>query len=172
MEMESQKAPGALKKPKPTGPEILEAGTYLIKYRNTFKLTQRQAAKLLGLSYRRIQIYEATTGWNQENRGRILAYPGLFDFSATSGLARQGWSNQRSLSKAIDRIIAGEAPRKRPRRKGADAARIDPGLANVQDRLRQVYGTKVVIDGGAIAFYHYGNKEVFEMLVERLLGGI
>ncbi len=167
METESQKAPGAFKKPRPTGPEILEAGTYLIQYRDTYKLTQRQTAKLLGLSYRRVQTYEATTGWNQQNKDRVLAYPGLFDFTATTSLARQSWSSQRSLARAMDRIIAGEVPRKKPRRQG-DGNGLDPDLYDIQDRLRQRYGTKVVIDTSSVSFHHYGNRDLLEMLIEKL----
>lgn len=169
MDSELRKAPGALSKPEPSGVEMLELGTYLRTYRKFYKLTQRQAAKLLGLKYRRIQIYEAASKWNAENQGRLRAYPGIFDFSVTSGVARQGWSNQASLARALDRIIAGEVPRKRHRRKVASPARLDPDLADVQDRLRQAYQTKVVIDEMGVTFHHYGNKELLQALIEKLL---
>lgn len=166
MGIEMQKAPVALSKPKPTGQEILELGLYLVEYRKEYGLTQRQASKLLGLSYRRLQTYEATAGWNESNREQVRAFPGLFDFTATITLARQGWSSQRSLAAAMDRVIEGKAPRKRYQR-GDKSSASDHAAA--LDRLRERYGTKVLIGAEAISFHHYGNSEILEMLIHKLL---
>lgn len=164
--MVQQNPPGALRKPKPSGVEILELGEYLASYREAFALTQVQAASVLKVPYRRLQAFEATNRWNAGNKDKIRQLPEVFGFTEVMTLAKQGWASQRSLGAAIERIIKGEKPRKRYVKSGAISD--SPYIDNLVDCLRSKYGTKVTIDEQVIVFSHFGNQALFEALAEKL----
>ena len=164
--MFQQNPPGALRKPKPSGVEILELGEYLASYREAFALTQMEAASLLKLPYRRLQAFEATNRWNAESKNKIRALPGVFGFTEVMVLAKQSWPSKRSLSAAIDRVIKGDKPRKRYVRSAGSSR--SPDISDLSDRLRTKYGTKVTIDDQAITFNHFGNRNILDALIEKL----
>lgn len=161
-----QNPPGALRKLKPSGVEILEIGEYLASYRKAFALRQVQAASVLMLPYRRLQAFEATNQWNAQNKNKIRALPGIFGFTEVMVLAKQSWSNQRSLSAAIDRVIREEKPRKRYVKSAASSQ--SPDISDLSDRLRTKYGTRVTINDEMIIFSHFGNREILDALIEKL----
>ena len=168
MELIAQNPPVALGKPEPAGPEMIELGEYLLSYRDKYGLTQMQAAKLLGVEYRRLQVYEAAGRWSAKNKASIRACPGIFDFTETLKLARQGWPNQRSLGAAIQRIIEGLGARKRNARLPV-VINPSPEIERALERLRTRYGTKVVITDQSINLQYFGKPEILEMLLSKLL---